>query len=548
MDFNTTCNSICTVPQTLNINFPINDVSTIKIYDENCCEYDLNDVIAAYSLDNIYWTCDMPFNEVLANTIELNQDFYIRFKIKGIISKVEIDGELITDYSTSVVGCFDFDSGSTEESSNLYNPYANMENAISLAQQLSESVSSLVGIPCYYIKLNPDQNSKDLTFKEYTLFGVQDIKQIKLVIQDNQMPSSKPEFNEWGIDWQSDWETEITKGSFATAFGNKAQPMEGDLVYIPMMKRMWMVNEAYEEKRDGFMWVATTFRVALVKYQEKDSVDLGDAQQFVDNLVKTKYEDLFGEDEQQTLDSGEASLDAPKYAANNLYSVFESDATRKYITCDSLDIRKNEVYYKGTLISDSKYEFLRNDVSSKISYQKKYCGTELALSFLIYPTITEEFLGSVIQIGNVKIMIEQEFMTSQLYLNVNKNIKVDLECNNWNFVVFKWSKNLNFVDAASYRYTYDERIPIYKLSKQHYRFDIDNPISETRDKFDIELEIPNKSEIEINNFYGCISNFKLFDLYNDNVSELLQMYPTHQHLLINDTARRIVDMPGVKAT
>ena len=42
-----------------------------------------------------------------------------------------------------------------------------------------------------------------------------------------------------------------------------------------------------------------------------------------------------------------------------------------------------------------------------------------------------------------------------------------------------------------------------------------------------------------------ITNFKLFDLYNDNTTELLQMYPTHQHLLINDTARRVVELPGV---
>ena len=148
------------------------------------------------------------------------------------------------------------------------------------------------------------------------------IKQLKIIIADNQMPSSKPEFNDWGIDFQTDWETEITKGSFATAFGPTAQPMEGDLIYIPMMKRMWMVNEAYEEKKDAFMWIATTFKLALVKYQEKDSVILGDAQSFVDSVVKNKYEDLFGEDSQSTLDSGEASTSAPLYAANRLYPIF----------------------------------------------------------------------------------------------------------------------------------------------------------------------------------------------------------------------------------
>ena len=45
--------------------------------------------------------------------------------------------------------------------------------------------------------------------------------------------------------------------------------------------------------------------------------------------------------------------------------------------------------------------------------------------------------------------------------------------------------------------------------------------------------------------HGYITNFKIFDVYNDNLSELLQMYPTHQHLMINDTARKIVGRPGV---
>ena len=33
----------------------------------------------------------------------------------------------------------------------------------------------------------------------------------------------------------------------------------------------------------------------------------------------------------------------------------------------------------------------------------------------------------------------------------------------------------------------------------------------------------------------------LFDIYNDNLSELMQMYPTHHHLIINDTARILLN-------
>lgn len=541
MEFNTSCLGGCTPPQIVNINIPINDLSKLKIYNDCDCEYDYNSLQFAYSLDNLCWSCYMGYNEALTNLIEIQQDYFIRIKISGNIGKITYDENIFTDYSTELEGCFQF---TATENSSTYNPYANTDGAIALNQQLAESVSQLTGIPCYYIKLNPDVNSKDMTFKEYTLFGVEAIKQLKIIIADNQMPSSKPEFNDWGIDFQTDWETEITKGSFATAFGPTAQPMEGDLIYIPMMKRMWMVNGAYEEKKDAFMWIATTFKLSLVKYQEKDSVILGDAQSFVDSVVKNKYEDLFGEDSQSTLDSGEASTSAPLYAANRLYPIFESDATRKYITCDSLDIRKNEVYYKGTLISDYKYEFLRNDVQSQISYQKKYCGDELSISFIIFPTLVSGYTGTIISIGDIKININQSIKESVLTLNKDRSIQVKLNNGNWNFVVFKWSKSLNLIDASVYQYVHNDKIPIYKLQNYHYWFDIDNPVSTASGKFNIELNVVERKEVQINNFYGSISNFKLFDLYNDNISELLQMYPTHQHLLINDTARLIVGLTG----
>ena len=544
MNFNSVCNGACTPPQIVNIKMPIKDISNLIIYNECECEYRNDDLQFAYSLDGSCWSCYMTYKEALINTIDLKQDFFIRVQVKGAISKVILNSEQISDYSTELVGCFQFTAA---ENTNTYNPYANMDNAISLQQQLAESVSQLVGIPCYYIKLNPNSGSKDLTFKEYALMNVESIKQVKIVIQDNQMPSSKPEFSDWGLDWQTDWEVEVTKGSFATAFGNTAQPMEGDLVYIPMMKRMWMVNGAYEEKKDGFMWIATTFKLALTKYQEKDSVMLGDAQDFVDNIVKTKYEDLFDEDDNSTLDSGEASTESPKFAAASLYPVFESDAIRKYITCDTIDIRQNSLYEEGTLVSDSMYEFLNHGMQSRIIYQNKYCGDEMSMSFIIKTEIVMgQFDGPLIQIGNFKIMIRQESQNTTIFVNKNDKLSVTIPCNNPTFITLKISKKLNLTEMFAYEYTYNKKIPSFKLQKHHFYFNIDNPISSSKGKFDVEYIIPERTQVEVNDFYGWITNFKLFDLYNDNTTELLQMYPTHQHLLINDTARRVVELPGVK--
>ena len=149
-----------------------------------------------------------------------------------------------------------------------------------------------------------------------------------------------------------------------------------------MMKRMWMVNGAYEEKKDAFMWNATTFKLALVKYQQKDAVDLGDSEAFVNNLVKNKYEDLFGD--QENLDSNETNLESPTYRPDALYSVATSDAFRKYITSDSIEFKNGIIYYKGTMIADDKY-IMNSLKKSKIVYQKKFCGDEATISFIIKP-------------------------------------------------------------------------------------------------------------------------------------------------------------------
>ena len=93
----------------------------------------------------------------------------------------------------------------------------------------------------------------DYTFKEYLLHNVVDMKHLKLVCQDGTMPSSKPQMTEFDFDWETDWEVEISKTAFAKAFGDKAFPKQRDIIWIPLMGRMWEVNSAYKEKNEAYM-------------------------------------------------------------------------------------------------------------------------------------------------------------------------------------------------------------------------------------------------------------------------------------------------------
>ena len=541
MNLQDTCLEGCGPSQIININFAFNDLSNIQLLDKCNNPYNLESLEYAYSIDSVCWSCYMSYDTLIQNTIDLNSDFYIRIKVNGQVNGVVIDGNNFYDYTTSIASGFNFTGCSTESSSNtnLYNPYINMDCAISLQQQLTETVACVIGIPCYYFKLAPDTGSKDITFKEYSLMNVESVKQIKIIIAENQMPSSKPEFDDWGLSWQSDWEVEVSKGMFATAFGNTAQPMEGDLVYIPMMKRMWMVNEAYEEKKDAFMWNATTFKVALVKYQEKDSVDLKETESLVNSFVKNKYEDLFGDDE--NLGSGEESLTAPDYSADNLTPVFESDSTRKYMSMNSLDFNQGIYYFKGTMISDSVYTF--NGINKgKIVYQRTYCGDEATISFIIKPG-SSIYSGDLLTIGHLKIKIKQSNFSTTLTVVNLENVSLELENNKTYFVYFRFSKSLNIYEFFAAEYTHAD-LPLYKLQNHHYWFDIDNGQKKVG-KFNIELVVDSKAEIILHSFYGEITNIKVFAQYIDSVSEILQMYPTNSNLLINDTARKIIDLNGL---
>jgi hypothetical protein len=88
-------------------------------------------------------------------------------------------------------------------------------------------------------------------------------------------------------------------------------------------------------------------------------------------------------------------------------------------------------------------------------------------------------------------------------------------------------------------------MPIYLVQPFSYNFDLQNTKSFTN-KYDIELTQETKKDVIMYSFDGKITNIKVYDKYIDNISEVLQMYPTNQHLIINDTARKFVELPGLR--
>ena len=191
------------------------------------------------------------------------------------------------------------------------------------------------------------------------------------------------------------------------------------------------------------------------------------------------------------------------------------------------------------MIADDKYIFssLR---SSNIVYQQKYCGSEGVISFIIspYPAL---FNGDFMDVSGINIKIEQTKTSTKLALT-NTGMSIDLENANTYFVWIRWSKTMNIVEMSCAKYVHAD-MPLYKLQNYHYWFDIDNAVTKVG-RYDIEMTQDTKGEIIVHTFNGELTNIKVFDIYVDNVSEILQMYPNNQHLLVNDTARKLIAGDG----
>lgn len=526
----------CSPAQVVSITDALNTIECISVYDTHGNKY--CNAEYAYSLDGVCWCCYMSFDKTLELTEGLAQDFYVRAKVNGTVGAVK-NGDDDIPYTTQLAQGFNFNS-SCVTNSNIYNPYANMDVAMNLYQYMSDYVNCVVGIPITYFKVKPNASSKDVTFKEYCLMNVVDRKQIKLLVKDGQMPSSRPEFNDFGIDFMTDWECEISKSMFATAFGVTEQPQEGDIIYIPLQNRMWMISSAYDEKKDGFMWQSTVFKVNLTKYQEKDSVDLQDQEQFVSQLVTNTYENLFGDNEQ--IDSGEEHTEAPVYVPNSLYAVFESDATRKYASVEQIEFKQEAAYQKAMKLADNFYLFGEQD--AKIVYQHKYCGEDGTVAFLIKTMFMQEIEGTLMHVGNIRIDCHGDQDTVDLKLFNNGNQSVTLNNNILYIVYLRWSRKLNVIEFVANEYTHNQDIPLYKLKPFHYYFNMDDTSSKSVTKYNVEMVQDTKGDIVLDNIPCMITNIKVFDNYHDNLSELMQQYPNSKHLIVNDTARKFVDLNG----
>lgn len=468
----------CQIPRILTFKLPVPCCSQVEIIDSVGTDQTSNSLYS-WSMDGSCWTSWASHEQYVSITSNLESDFWLRVLIYTGISRVSLNNTPTTDYSLCIKPQ-DFTDYPCSNP-NLFRPYDNLDCALRLQQNLADMIGCIFGIPAIYFRVLPDEATADYTFKEYVLHGVADCKNIKVIIQDGEMPSSNPKTQTFDFDWDEDWNVEISKTAWALAFGDEAFPKQRDFLYIPLMNRLWEVNAAYDEKKDDLMWRSTTWKLALVKYTGATNVDKGSFEDIIDHFTNQAQQDslMWLENEEVRKEPGTTQIASPKNAATNLVNIFLEDSIRKALTKDLIDIKDRVICHGNNIIARNLYiPHPESQGLPCITYQKGICGESGALSFIIDVPDGLKVHDDLLCFGPIHIRLQDNVIG--LFSDEEPTSLVSPLDPGLYMVILTWNKALHAREMHIYRHTNTRpEAPQWAARPEFYRFDIENPVYES---------------------------------------------------------------------
>ena len=174
------------------------------------------------------------------------------------------------------------------DENSLFRPYDVMAPGIQLYSDLACAVSEMFGHCVRYFKTEAKLESADVILKEYSLFEVKDVKDIRIMVPDNAFPDNALKFLPFDMDFEEGMEVHIVREHFERAFGQDNLPEQKDYLYFPLIDRIFEVHSAYLYR--DFMMGQYYYKVMLYKWQDKDNVMRNDPA--IDNYVNALHENL----------------------------------------------------------------------------------------------------------------------------------------------------------------------------------------------------------------------------------------------------------------
>lgn len=187
-----------------------------------------------------------------------------------------------------------------------FTPQSNINEVITDSVKNTQSVlnswiQSTLSTQVTYFKITGVDSSRDVILNEFGVYEGSEGVCLGVHIKDNVIPTEKPEYKEWGLDWES-FEIEISVKTFTDVYGKGATPTVGDFLYIKSVNRMYSVLSFFTER--DVAGEPVSFTLKLSTYEGKKSIiNDKDVTETLENVL-ISTDKLFSEEiENEFLDS-----------------------------------------------------------------------------------------------------------------------------------------------------------------------------------------------------------------------------------------------------
>jgi len=363
-----------------------------------------------------------------------------------IISCPEFCGECVDPYA--MTGCANIIAECTDE---MWDPYA-LTKPTSVYRQISDVSTEMWGHPVKYFRVEPDNRSRDVILKEYSLYNVKESAELKIMVPGNEFPTREFNYDIFGMGFD-EFEIHLTKTQFENAFGIGPSPRSRDYLYFPRINRMYEVNTvAYA---DEFNLDLTYWKLMLRKYEERTSnihEDTQVEQELADLTVG--QEEIFGEERQEEFEK----VTKPTQYKTVFAEVGDGVRARLH---KKLTISDAELRNQWTVVSKNNYDLDSTPDKSMelVAYNKVSSLTEaenLAVTIWFRPKLADTSEQVIIDgySNQNGLKITTNGSSIKVYLNNGTHIfgsALALENNVWYGLVYNLSNKYRQMSCNLYR-------------------------------------------------------------------------------------------------
>nr|DAY19285.1 MAG TPA: head closure knob [Caudoviricetes sp.] len=211
--------------------------------------------------------------------------------------------------------------------------------------KLNSWIQNTLSTPVTYFKISGIDTSRDVILNEFGIYEGSEGVCLGVHIKDNIIPTEKPEYKEWGLDWES-FEIEISVKTFSDVYGKGVTPTVGDFLYIKSVNRMYSVLSFFTER--DVAGEPTSYTLKLSTYEGKKSIinEPGVTETLENILIST--EEIFSKEIEDEFLSSRGTTDDHAFTLT-------TDSQRSILS-DKVIIKDKTLMNSGTRMFNHFYE------------------------------------------------------------------------------------------------------------------------------------------------------------------------------------------------